>query len=437
MAGSEVHSIEATPFTRDASGRLFLKLVRDDAVEIIERLRETHVDAMGRAFLIHLGYLAERLGNKWEAKRDLIHSQLKTSFERRFQEPNWCIQVDDDNFLAIIMTLGEHKGALSAAELWYATGQFFVGDVSAVPPPLFEAIADDVDRMRLVPIDLNKYFDRAEARPLRPVTAPIAGGAETASGRVSVAPGTATAILRRPAMAGTLISAGGWNLRVASAIEPVFEMKKLAMIGHRLEPVVVETATNVSLDARAIGGMDWGDREQIDIANIEQGLKLMQMRTPDQRRMMIVVPAAFSTFASARSRSRLMPLVGAAAREMQLKVLFEIRHLNGVPMGRIGEIVALLRPYCMTTMGQITADARAIASLKGSGLAGICLDFDPSRRDDAALETWLSPLAAAARGATGACMIQGLDNLHQMAVARQCGVSHATVRASAIMAARG
>ena len=435
MPGSETHSAEAEPFTRDASGRLFLTLARDDAVEIIERLRETHADAMGRAFLIHLGYLAECLGSKWENKRDLVHSQLKTGFERKFQEPNWCIQVDDDNFLAVIMTLGEHKGALSAAELWYATGQFFVGDVSAATPPLYEAIADDVDRMRLVPIDLNKYFDRAEARPLRPSVAPIAGGADSASGRVSVAPGTATPI-RRPAMAGALISAGGWNLRVASAVEPVFEMKKLAMIGHRLDPVVVESATNVSLDARAIAGMDWGDREQIDIANIEQGLKLMQMRSPDQRRMMMVIPAAFSTFASARARSRLIPLVGAAAREMQLKVLFEVRHLNGVPLGRVGEIVALLRPHCMTAMGHLAPDPRAIAALKGSGLAGICLDFDRGRGDDAALETWLVPLAAAARAATGACMIQGLDNLHQMAVARQSGVSHATVRASAIMTAR-
>jgi len=435
MAGSETHSTETAPFTRDASGRLFLTLVRDDAVEIIERLRETHADAMGRAFLIHLGYLAERLGSKWAGKRDLVHNQLKTSFERKFQEPNWCIQVDDENFLAIIMTMGEHKGALSAAELWYAAGQFFVGDVSAVAPPLFEAIADDVDRMRLVPIDLNKYFDRAEARPLRAAAAPIAGGADTPGGRISVAPGTATAI-RRPTMAGAPISAGGWNLRVASAVEPVFEMKKLAMIGHRLDPVVVETATNVSLDARAIANMDWGDREQIDIANIEQGLRLMQMRSPDQRRMMMVIPGAFSTFASTRARARLMPLIGAAAREMQIKVLFEIRHLNGVPLGRIGEIVALLRPHCMTTMGHLSPDPRAIAALKGSGLAGICLDFDRSRTDDAALETWLAPLASAARAATGACMIQGLDNLHQMAVARQSGVSHASVRTSAIMAAK-
>ncbi len=436
MPGSDTDDAEPALFTKDASGRLHLRLIRDDAVEIIERLRETHADAMGRAYLIHLDQLATRLGAKWAAKRDLVVDHLKTSFERKFPEPNWCIQLNDDCFLAVILTLGEHKGALSAAELWYSAGHFFVGDVSGSTPPLYEVIAEDVDRLRLIPIDLNKYFDRAEARALRPGTAPLPTTAETGTQRESLTPGSLTTV-RRPAMGGALISAGGWNLRVASAIEPVFEMKKLAMIGHRLEPVVVETASNVSLDARAIANMDWGDREQIDVANIEQGIKLLQMRTAEQRRMIMVVPGAFSTFASAKARARLIPLVTSAGREMGLKVLFEIRHLNGVPLGRIGEIVSLLKPYCMTTMGQVTTEARAMSALKGSGLAGICLDFDGVRRDDAALEAWLTPLATAARGATGACMIHGFDNLHQMAVARLSGVSHATVKASAIMAARG
>ena len=221
MPGSDTNDAEPALFTREASGRLFLRLARDDAVEIIERLRETHADTMGRAYLIHLDQLVSRLGNKWDSKRDLVHQHLKTSFERKFPEPNWCIQINDDSFLAVILTLGEHRGALSAAELWYSTGQFFVGDVSATTPPLYEAVADDVDRMRLIPIDLNTYFDRAEARPLRPTALPLPAGAEDPAARASVAPGRAI-VSHRPAMGGALISAGGWNLRVASAVEPVF-----------------------------------------------------------------------------------------------------------------------------------------------------------------------------------------------------------------------
>jgi hypothetical protein len=420
---------------RDASGKLMLTLTQDDAVEIIERLRETHADVQGRAYLIHLQPLVERLGPKWDAKRDLVFNHLKTSFERKFQEPNWCIKVNDDCFLAVILTQGEHKGALSAAELWLGAGQFFVGDVSRAVPPLFEAIADDVDRMHLIPIDLNTYFDRAQASPLRTAEAPLPAANHEPELRRPTSVGTMTAIQGR-ASGGATVSIGGRSVRVASAIEPVFEMKKLAMIGHRFEAVVTEAATNYPLDARTLAGLDWLAREQIDVANIEQGVKLLQMRAPEQRKMLMIVPAAFSTFASMKARSRLVPIVTAAAHQMGLKVLFEIRNLNGVPPGRISEVAALLKPHCMTTMGHATAEPRAIAALKGCGLAGACLDFDRGKRDDPALEVFLSTLSSAARASTGACMVQGVSNLQEMALARGAGVSHASIKTSALMAAR-
>ncbi len=425
---SEADKAASPLMSRNASGQLMLKLVRDDAVEIIERLRETHADTMGRAYMIDIALLASRLGSKWATKRDLVFEHLKTSFERKFPEPNWCIRLNDDCFLAVLLTLGEYKGALSAAELWYATGHFFVGDISAEPPPLYEALADDVDLMRLIPIDLSTYFDRAEARPPRSVSASHLSGDAEVQTRQPTSVGVMITLGGRPT-GGAQLNAGGWNLQVISAAEPTFEMKKQAMIGHRLAPRVIETASKMLLDARALAGMDWGDRELIDTANAEEGIKWLRTRTAEDRRVVMVVPAAFSTFASAKARTRLTTVVTEGSREMGLKVLFEIRHLNGVPMGRITEIVALLKPHGMGVLGHVTAESRAIAALRGCGLSGVVLDFEGVRHDDDALLTWLAPLAGASRAAAGACMIVGLNTLHQMTVARQAGVSHVTIKA--------
>ncbi len=430
MPESEEHKTAEPPIIREVDGRLFLRLADDYAAEVVERLRETHADTLGRAYLLHLEPLATRLGHRWAGKRDLVLEHLKTIFERKFPEPNWCISLNGNSFLAVLLTLGEFKGALNAADLWYSACQFFVGDVSDVAPPLFEAIADDVDRIRVIPIDVNKYFDREEARAPRPRAAIAAGADSPDARRAPEAPGVMTTVRRVPSASGGAIRAGGWSLRVDSHVEPVFEMRNLALIGHRLDPVVVETDSNLLLDARAIAGMDWGDREQVDMANIEAGLTRLRQRRPDQRRIVLIVPAAFSTFASSRARPGLVTLVTTAARELGLKVIFEMRHLNGVPSGRVSEIAALLKPACMTVMGHVSAEARAIKALRDCNLAGVCLDFDRGQATDAALEAWLTPLAALARAATGACLIQGLGDPRQMAVARQAGASHATVRVS-------
>ncbi len=422
--------------TVDQNGRQTLTLERDDAVTIIERLRETHADAMGRAYLLRLDLFAERMGDRWESKRDLIFDHLKTAFERKFPEPDWCIRLDDQSFLAVILTLGEHKGALSAAELWYTAGQFFIGDVSKERPALFEAIADDVNRLRLIPIDLTKYFDRAEARPFREAARPLPSVAGDAGPSGPHAVGTATAIKRPGVAGGTLMMIAGRSLRIASSAEPVFEMKKLTMIGHRLEPVVTDAIGNLSLDARAIAALDWVDREQVDIASIEQGLKVLLMRSPEQRKLVMIVPAAFSTFSSARARARITSVVSHAAQEMGLKVLYEVRHLNGVPTGRVMEIAGMLKPFCMTVVGHAGVDTKAINALKGCGLAGAAIDYDGQRRDDNALEVYLSHLSAVAKSATGACMIHGFDTLRQMAMARLAGVTHASVKSSGLVTAR-
>ncbi|OYW73726.1 MAG: hypothetical protein B7Z26_11815, partial [Asticcacaulis sp. 32-58-5] len=104
--------------------REIMVLERDDAVEIIERLRETLHDERGRAFLLNITPLIFRLGSKWDLKRDLVFEHLKTGFERRFQEPNWCIAVSENTWLAVIPTEASRKGAMSVTDMWLELGNF-------------------------------------------------------------------------------------------------------------------------------------------------------------------------------------------------------------------------------------------------------------------------------------------------------------------------
>ena len=425
---------EAVPGARFVNGREQVILQREDAVEIIERLRETHVDSSGRAFLLKLDTLIVRLGAKWDQKSELVFEHLKTGFERQYEEPNWCIGINGDAWLALMPTIGSRKGALATIEIWHELCRFFVGDMSDIEVPLYEVRAEDVDRISIRKIDMKTWFDAPEDEG-GPIKA-RSGAFQAADAESRDGPGGAHAKIQRPMMVAATVSYGGRNLKIASSVEPLFEMKKMAMIGHRLEGLVMENLDNTLLDRKALANLDWGLREQVDVLNVEQGLKLLRMRSPEQRKMLMVVPAAFSTFASNRARTKITQDVARASAEMGLKVLFEVRGLDGVPPHRVLEIVSLIKPFCMTAVGSVSADRKAIAALAKCGLSGVCVEYDGVKRDEEGLKEHLAMLSAAAKSSAGACMIQGFDNYRQMAVARLVGVTHASIKAAALISPR-
>ena len=416
------------------SGFETLTVTEPEAIEIIARLRETQGDVRGRAFIINLDQIIVRLGAKWEVKQGLVHEHLRKSFMQKLQEPNWCAQLQDNLWIASTIAVGSRQGALKCAEIWHEAGQFFVGDISDTRLPLFEILVEEADRLKLRQIDLNSFFDRDEDFGPKSTVRPLGvSGQDAGTDRTSEAVGTMIA-MNRPVLSSSTITIGGKDLHVACSVEPVFELKNLSMIGHRLEPVVIDRTGNVQLDSKALKGMDWGDREKVDLANIEQGLQLLRSRSPGQRKILIVVPVAFSTMASARSRNKAIADVSKAASDLGMKVLYEIRGLAGVPSHRILEVVSLIKPYCMTVVGHVGSELRAIQAVRQCGFSGVCVTYDGADRSQTVLEDYLKDLSVAAKASAGACMVQGFDNLRQMAVARLAGVSHASVKASALQA---
>ncbi|MFT4089371.1 MAG: hypothetical protein QM645_01470 [Asticcacaulis sp.] len=407
----------------DQSSAERMHVLHADAVAIVSRLRETHTGEKGRAFLLRLDTLIVRLGHRWDAKRELVFEHLKMGFKQRFHEPDWCMAINEDAWLAVIPTTGSRNGALAVERLWQDLMGFFVGDVGQLSVPIYEVQAEGTDQLLLNRINLKTWFDREDEEGVPQETA--------SSGEYL----RMTAI-QRPVVITNSLNSTGRKLRVASVNEPLFELKKMMMIGHRLEPMVMEEFDNTLLDRKALASFDWGLREQVDIMNIEQGLRILRTRTPEQRKMMVVVPAAFSTFASQRARQKITQDVAKAAGELGLKVLYEIRELDGVPPHRVLEIVSLVKPFCMTVVGHVSADRKAIAALHKCGLSGVSVEYDGVKREEDALSDYLSAMGTVARSSVGAFMMQGFESYRQMAVARLAGATHASLRAGAMMAPR-
>lgn len=424
----------STSDTPEALGHFeSIVLEREDAVTIVERLRETQVDVVRRAFILKLDTLIVRMGAKWDQKSWQVFEHLKTNFERQFEEPNWCIRISEDTWMALLPGISSRKGALAVAELWRDLCNFFVGDMSDIDVPIFEVNVKDIDSFGIRKIDLEHWYDAPE--PDAETERPRVYGEEAppeGPGNMGL-----THVTPRPMIVAAVVQAAGRTLKVATSLEPMFEMRKMVLIGHRLEAVIVDAVDNTILDRKALSNLDWGLCEQVDLTNIEQGLSLLGLKTAEQRKMMMVVPAAFSTFASQKARSRLTQMVTKASADMGLKVVFEMRGLDGVPAHRVLDTVSLIKPFCMTVVGGVSADRKVITGLARCGLSGICLEYDGARREDDVLKEYLTSLAQASKAAAGACMVQGFENYRQMAVARLAGVTHASIKTAALMSPKG
>ena len=281
----------------------------------------------------------------------------------------------------------------------------------------------------------NEACSNQDHSGISPVTQDLQVTVETAVGAADAQPTAVSAKGPCVVMAASEVKLGERRLRVASALDPVFEMKKMAMIGHRLEAHILDTISNAPLDKKALIDLDWGLREAIDLTNIEQGLSLLRKRDEAQRKMMMVIPANFATFSSPTARNKIIASVAKASSDMRIKVIFEIRALTGVPIPRLMEVITLLKPFCMTVVGQVSADRRAISMLCKIGLSGLSIDYDGAKRSDEALHDYLDGFTAAAKMSAGACLMQGFESYQQMAVARQAGVTHASIKAKALLQA--
>ncbi|WP_298329124.1 hypothetical protein [Asticcacaulis sp.] len=402
------------------NGDVILRIPRDDAAHIVERLRETRAAELRRAFAIDLAPLRDALGERWTRKQPLILDFVNTTFNRRHPEPNWCVPLSDEIFLCVIPTIGENAGARAVDALRQTVVDHFVGTIDA-SRTLYWASVTDTDRLHLHALNPDVFFDRGDGRIASEVsTPPLPSSAEDAGSSVK----------------GVYWQVPDTPYRMFCTLEPLFEMRKLMVIGHRLKSIVLPIDSQVALEPKQVAALDWSLRERIDIANLQSGVNQLRLKPPEQRRMVMVVPAAFSTFSSARGRARMISEVSAACRDLGLRCIFEVRDIDGVPQGRMSEVVTLLRPFSMTCIGNVRANPKSISVVKDCGLGGVSVSIDTRDTDDEALETQLSELSAAARSTTGACMVEGFQTLRQLAVAKAAGISHASLRSHTVLPAQ-
>lgn len=360
----------------------------------------------GRMVVLRFDALKAGLGSRWSQRRHGLMDQIKAAICRELSPDDQVQRVNETDFV-----LSMHSGRpLSvygrATELVRKILGFLVGEQTAAEARVLKVRTVSDGGLWVEPVQKFSADDAVlDAKTAHADRAPM--------GHMSWIP---------------VQTQSGRKVRASCGIDPVFELKSIQIIGHRLDPRAWIDGEQPCLQGADLASLDWLERERVDQAVLERGLDRMGHLEREAHQPLLVMPVAFSTLSGQKGRKGVIDQIREAAEKMRLLTLLELRDLDGVPVHRIAEVAGLLRPYCYRIVGQTASDGRKIKTLSNAGLSAVSVDMDMGGLSDAALFDALRGLATEARCHVGNCLVQGFSSLHQLAIGKLAGITHGVLR---------
>lgn len=399
------------------------RLVSADGAAMLEHLEGSPLIAEGRVALISLEAVRERMADRWSYKREQVWEQVERCITRQMGAMVMSARVTETDYVVAqpqVERYAAHAGCLSVLREILT---FFLGEARTADLRLREVTAlhgGVIDGRKVDPrtimIEAAKAQEASAAAPPAVVVPEIA--AEDAS----------------PDRWSPFVAGDGRRLKVSCRIHPVFELRELRLVGHRLEPRVSDMRTGNFLDGGGVALLSPGDRERVDLATIARGVSRLRATEQNSRQPLLMLPAAFTTLGSTRGRMALSQALREARIDDTTRIVCEIHELEGAPSARLLEAVSLVRPFCYATVGQVRDERRSIEAAARGGLGGVVLDLAGRTENDQDLMVRLHAYAALARAQVKVAMAFGLSTPRQLALARLAGLTHASMHTEAATA---
>lgn len=396
------------------------RLAAADGAAMLEHLEGSPLIAEGRVALISLEAVRERMADRWPYKREQVWEQIERCIQRQMGALVMSARVTDTDFVVAqpqVERYAAHAGCLSVLREILT---FFLGEARTADLRLREVTSLSggvIDGRKVDPRTVMVEAAKAQAASAAPAPSVVVPeiAAEDAS----------------PDRWSPFVAGDGRRLKVSCRIHPVFELRELRLVGHRLEPRVSDMRTGNFLDGQGVTLLSPGDRERVDLATIARGVSRLRATEQNSRQPLLMLPAAFTTLGSTRGRIALSQALREARIDDATRIVCEIHELDGAPSARLLEAVSLVRPFCYATVGQVRDDRRSIEAAARGGLGGVVLDLAGREENDQDLMVRLHAFAALARAQVKVAMAFGLSTPRQLALARLAGLTHASMHAEA------
>ena len=387
------------------------RLAAADVQTALERLAGSPLAADGKVSVIALDAIRERLGRRWETRRQQVHDHVERTLSRHLRVGGWFAQISDVDY--VVVQPGLTRPAAQASCLSYMRDllEHFLGRYSIGDCKVREATRLEAGRIEAFELDPETIAAAAREEARRAV--PMRAGEEADAARAD----------------NPFTAASGELLRVSLRLDPLFRLPEFVQVGYRLNRRVLDVRSGEVLSHDALSRLTTFDLEKIDLATIARGISRLRSERAKASEPSLVLPVAFPTLASQKARRALIACLKGARETIPVRVTCEISRLEGVPPNALYSAIGMMKPFCDGVIGGVQKPRRSAAALGGAGLAGLAFDYaGPSGEDADRMVAALGPEVEAAAAVSNRVLVLGLRSQRELGLAAILGANHATLR---------
>ena len=392
-----------------------LRLDASTVNTILERFQDPSLLQDGRVTVMGLDLICDRLGARWDLRRDLVYDHVQRAVDRHLSPTAVSIRVAETLFVVVQPDTDRLAGQALCLRCLRDIHQFFLGQAEAADLNLHEVTRLGSDGLYGQKVAMAKVAAAEQDLP--------------SSAKVPLAPKRATAGNPTVDQWTPFVAADGRRIRASCTLEPMVHLDGAIArrIGYRLGRRVIELPSETPLSRGEQQNLSRADIARIDYATLARGLDRLGTEAAHERSAALMAPASFVTLSNQRTREVFVGLLEQAKGKVQHGLICEIYDLEGVPAGALLATVALIKPFCFRIIGS-TTDMLPSAGrrLKDVGLHGLSAECPPGM-GDAEFAGWAKELHRSNRPASNTIIACGVDSMRRAALASSAGLSHATL----------
>lgn len=412
--------IEALDPTMEASRRppsqrpdAVVRRIIHGATDGLQHINASSMLADGRVNMISVEDIAERLGTRWESRRDQVYDHVEKVLARKIGPTGLMLRVSECDYLVMQPDQGVFAGQSVCIRAMTEIMHFFLGP--ARRPDLAVHLVTSLSTSEIVGLAIDpKTAMEGEKREAKA----LAAAAEAARERD---------YLLSPERWSPFVASNGRNVRVSCHLEPVFELKNQSRIGYRLHRRILDQVTGRPLPLHEMRALSRSDLLRIDMATISRGMARVMAAAESERELSLLIPVSFVTLSNQEGRALMSKAFAHAREAVERGVICEIYGIDAVPQVALLSAVSLIKPRTLFVVGHLTDDPpTGTTAMKEAGLQALSIDCPHDLAGDVEFVGWLRAALTSLHRATKTVMVYGCETPRRAAMAAVLGASHAS-----------